>query len=161
MPQAGRAKQTITVAEAAKRLGCTTQTVRNWLLAGKLTGYQSGKRRIWHVDEASVTPLIRPGSTSPLVVSGEVHEVLEQLRQLMGRELAAERLVRAIEADRDRYRADAATSREAALRVNAAARDLRDVVQRLVGVLDEQSEALTQLLAPATPADVFPESSAR
>ncbi|HUX86329.1 MAG TPA: hypothetical protein VMW65_04955, partial [Chloroflexota bacterium] len=84
-----------------------------------------------------------------------------QLRQLMGRELAAERLVRAIEADRDRYRADAATSREAALRVNAAARDLRDVVQRLVGVLDEQSEALTQLLAPATPADVFPESSAR
>jgi len=150
--------ETISVAEAAKRLGCTTQTVRNWLQAGKLTGHQTGKRRIWHIDEASVPQPTRPGSTSLLVVSGEAHEVLEQLRELMDRELAAERLVRAIEADRDRYRAEAATSREAALRVNAAARELREVVRRLVGVLDEQAEALTQLLAPATPADVLLDS---
>jgi hypothetical protein len=79
----------------------------------------------------------------------------------MDRELAAERAIRAIEADRDRYRADATTSREAALRVNAAAKDLREVVGRLLGVLDEQSEALTQLLAPATPADVLSDSRAR
>ena len=61
----------------------------------------------------------------------------------------------------DRYRADAATSREAALRVNAAAKDLREVVRRLLGVLDEQSEALTQLLAPATPADIHPDGPGR
>jgi excisionase family DNA binding protein len=153
MPGAADSTGTISVSEAAERLGRTPQTVRNWLHDGKLAGVQAGKRRIWRVDEASLAPFVPPTSTS--LVRHDAPELLDQLNRLMDRELAAERAIRTIEAERDRHRADAAAAREAALRVNAAAKDLREVVQRLLSVLDEQSEALTQLLTPGSPADMF------
>jgi hypothetical protein len=49
--------------------------------------------------------------------------------------------------------------RAAALSLNAAARDVREGVMKLVGVLDAQSEALSQLLAPASPQDLTRQSN--
>ena len=148
---------TMSVREAATQLGVTPQTIRNWLANHKLDGHQDGRKRVWRVTTQSVeaatprTPGIRLSAAS----GDGIPAVRQMLEQLLARETSAERVLTAVERERDRYRADAAAVREAAIRVNRAADDLRQVIPSLVGVLEEQSDALAQLLGPTTPAELL------
>lgn len=45
--------------EARKRLGCTMQTVDNYLANGKLTRYKDGRGRVW-IDPEEVDQLLTP-----------------------------------------------------------------------------------------------------
>jgi hypothetical protein len=67
---------------------------------------------------------------------------------------AAERLLEATERERDKHRAEAAAVREAALRLVASAQETNSAVSGLLGVLQSQQDALIQLLAPGSPADL-------
>jgi hypothetical protein len=51
--------------EARKRLGCSQQTVDNYLAKGWLTRYKDGRGRVW-IDPAEVERLLTP---VPVVVS--------------------------------------------------------------------------------------------
>jgi excisionase family DNA binding protein len=48
----------ISVAEASERTGLAIQTLRNWLVAGKLTKYHVGETRRIVLDAAEVDALI-------------------------------------------------------------------------------------------------------
>lgn len=142
--------------EAATLLRVTPQTVRNWLANGKLQGVQEGPKRVWRVTEESVEA-VRSTTTGTVLAAplGGDPAVRQLLEQLLDRETSAERALAAVERERDRYRADAATVREAALRVNGAAEELRRVIPGLLSVLDEQAGALAQLLGPTTPDELL------
>lgn len=65
------------------------------------------------------------------------------------------------ERERDRYRAEAATVKEAALRLVGSAQETHSVVSGLLTVLEQQQEALVQLLAPGSLDDLMPSRSGR
>lgn len=154
------AKRTIPVTQAADRLGVTQQTVRNRIRAGELEGTKDGRE--WRVSEASVDRAAAPRAVKTRPTVSGIESQLDGLRLaiegLTQREAAADRVVAAIERERDRYRADAAASKEAALRVNAAAIEIDKAVRQLLRVLELQADALSQLLAPASPGDLLPSS---
>lgn len=52
---------------ARERLGCTMQTVDNYLNSGKLTRYKDGRGRVW-IDPAEVDRLLTP---VPVVVCAD------------------------------------------------------------------------------------------
>lgn len=83
-----------------------------------------------------------------------VEALTAAVHDALARETAAFELVRALERERDRYRADAAAARTAALAVNSAARELDGAVRAMLDVLAHQSDALIQLLAPGSPEDL-------
>jgi len=145
----------LTTGAAADELGASTQTVRNYLRASSLRGVKSESGR-WRVDAASVeeylaangSKLERPDTRD------RIDELTVAVRELSARDVAAERLVADFQRERDRYRADAVAAKGAALAVNAAARELDHGVRSILEVLARQSDALTQLLAPASPDDL-------
>lgn len=146
----------MSVQEAAALLRVQPQTIRNWLASRKLEGRQEGPKRVWRVSRRSVETLTPAATGTSLSVSiASDPGVRQMLEQLIARETSAERVLAAVERERDRYRADAAAVREAALRVNGAAQELRRVIPSLLGVLDEQSDALVQLLGPMTPDELL------
>jgi excisionase family DNA binding protein len=145
------------VSDAARRLSVTSQAVRDWIHAGHLPARKEG--RLWLVREQDVDRLAagRAASqprASTAGVEDRLRELTEAVALLNEREAASAALVEALARERDRFRADAAASREAALRVNAAAREIDRAVRGLLDVLELQSDALTQLLAPASPEDL-------
>ena len=145
----------VPVRVAAERLAVTGQTVRNMIRRGDLRGRKEGRR--WLVDGDDVERLAQeqPGSRrEPPAAPPTVGELAEAVAELLRREAAASKLVTALERERDRFRADAAAAREAALRVNAVARETDQAVRHLLEVLELQSDALTQLLAPGSPEDL-------
>jgi hypothetical protein len=89
-------------------------------------------------------------------VEKRLKEITVAVERLAARESAFEQLVEALQRERDRFRAEAASAKEAALRVNAAARDTDKAVRGLLEVLEAQADALTQLLAPSTADDLLP-----
>lgn len=146
-------------AEAAQRVGVTAQTIRQWCESGRLNGRRIGNRRVWRVDAESVRSIaaargVKEDTVSP-DVEAELRLLRESLARLEARDDNAAGLLAAIERERDRYRADSAALREAALRVNAAARETYQAVRHLLVILEEQSGALEQLLAPASPLDLL------
>jgi hypothetical protein len=74
---------------------------------------------------------------------------------LVERDRAAGDRLAAIEDERDRYRAEAAAAKEVALRVNAAAREAGEGTRKLLEALELQADALSQFLAPGSPADLL------
>lgn len=56
-------RQLITLPEAGGRLGLTERTIRNYVAAGRLTGYRIGPRAI-RVDAHEVEALARPIPTA-------------------------------------------------------------------------------------------------
>src|SRR5438132_105074 len=110
--------QDIGTGEAAKLLNVTTQTIRDWVRGGKLRAVrtQSGRFRI---DVASVEALLEPDRNGP--TSGKVEDTLSEitgaLADLQARDRAAEQLLEAVERERDRFRAESATLRGAALQL--------------------------------------------
>jgi hypothetical protein len=171
----------IPAAAAAERLNVSEQTVRNWARAGKLNGRQTATKR-WLITTASVdavlsvaagplrestTPTVPPApgaitpvpSTNTETLERRLDEATAILKDLQGRDLAAEQLVWAVEQDRDRFRAEAVALRDAALQLASAAHETDAGVRHLLEVLERQREALVQLLTPGSPQDLMPGSS--
>ena len=145
-------------AEVARRLGVTSQTVRNWIDSGELKAHKRGK--LWIVDRESYEAYAasRPASPPPVQptdVEARLVELTEAVERLASRESATEALVEALSRERDRWRAEAAAAKEAALRVNSAAEQTHKAVEQLLEVLALQADALRQLLAPASVDDVL------
>jgi excisionase family DNA binding protein len=153
--------------EVASRLAVTSQAVRDWIHAGNLAARKEGRR--WLVDakdferfaqarrgREQLTPVAVGDQHRTVGVEDQLRRLAEAVARLGEREAASARLVEALERERDRFRAEAAASKEAALRVNAAAREIDTAVRRLLDVLELQADALTQLLAPASPEDLTP-----
>jgi transposase-like protein len=144
------------VSEVARRLGVTSQAVRDWIRSGQIVARKSD--RIWIVDGNSVECFAatrRDLKLAPARVEDRLRELTEAVAQLSAREAASAQLLRAVERERDRFRAEAAASKEAALRVNSAAREVDQAVRHLLEVLELQADALTQLLAPSSPEDLL------
>jgi Helix-turn-helix domain len=148
------------VSNAALRLSVTPQTVRNWIRSGTLKAKKDNG--IWVVDSASVErcAAARPLPAAGVRADGGTEKRLEDLTAvvaaLVARERSAEDLLEALQRERDRFRSEAATAKEAALRVNAAARETQAAVRQLLAVLELQTDALTQLLVPSSLEDLVP-----
>jgi hypothetical protein len=148
------------VSDAALRLAVTPQTVRNWIRSGTLKAKKQDG--IWAVDAASIErcAAARPLRAARERVDGSTEKRLEDLAALVAtlaaREHTADDLLEALQRERDRFRSEAASAKEAALRVNAAARETHAAVRQLLAVLELQTDALTQLLAPSSLQDLVP-----
>jgi predicted site-specific integrase-resolvase len=142
----------VSVTETAKLLGLTPQAVRDRIRAGSLPGQKDDRGR-WRIPPHAV-PAASGVSAESQAVDARLATVERQVADLVdARELHIE-FVSTLSAERDRYRADAAAAREAAARMNVALAETRDTVRSLLNALDAQSEALTQLLTPGSPADL-------
>jgi excisionase family DNA binding protein len=146
---------------AAKALDVSLQTVRNWVRSGKLSGTQTASGRV-RVDAASVDAVLRARSAVPRPTTGTpaslettLSEIQHVLGELQSQDLASTRLLKTVERERDRFRAEAAALRDASLQLVSAASETEAGVQKLLVVLDRQREALVQLLAPRSPEDLI------
>lgn len=149
----------IPVRDAATRLGVSPQTIRNWLRRNRLKGRMQG--RTWLVDTKSIEAL-EPrisrhagNATQPSDIEHDSAQLAETVNRLVQREAAAERLLESIERERDRFRAEAAASKEAALRAIASSVEAQKAARQLLDALELQSDALAQLVAPSSPLDVL------
>jgi excisionase family DNA binding protein len=147
---------TLSTAEAAAELGVCAQTVRVWLQRGDLEGHREGTRPVWRVTRASLDAcrLQHPRRARSSIEPGELERLVDAVERLTTQRHDSERLIAALERERDRHRADATAVRGAAMQLNIAAGDVRDGVVKLLDVLARQSDALTQLLAPASLQDL-------
>lgn len=153
------------VGQAADALGVTTQTIRNWIGSNKLKA-SKGRNGRWQVDAASLRDCAQALDAAGNVrrtASAESNEIALKLDRLSGEVTAmmeadrsSERLLAAVERERDGYRADAASVREAALQLVAAADDTYQAVATLLKIMARQRDALSQLLAPGSPRDLMP-----
>ena len=141
---------------AAMLLNVSPQTVRNWVRGGKLSATRTSAGRFL-VDAVSVDAVLGAEEAGPSGAGTEAG-TLEEIRQILGelqsRDLRAARLLEAVERERDRFRAESAAFREAALQLLSAASETDSGVRRLLDVLERQREALIQLLAPGSPEDL-------
>lgn len=140
----------LTATEAAAKLGVSSQSVRNWIRGGNLIATK-GQNGRWLVAADSVEHRCRLLGRDRLCLGAS-----DAPRAESGRTAGddSERLIAALERERDRHRSDAAAARAAAIELNAAAREIDGAVRHLLDVLTRQSDALTQLLAPGTPEDL-------
>ena len=175
----------MTVADAAAEFGVTAQAVRDRCKKG-LLAYKAVSSRKWLVDRGDVERYLSehpgprassdaadrfrrvseaPSATSrppelPPLAAAQLSRLSAAVRKLEDRSEDSS-LIATLEWQRDHYRAEAAAISAAALSVNAAAQELRTVVVSLVAALDAQSDALSQLLGPASPQDMTRTPSGR
>lgn len=142
----------ISASTAASLLGVTSQTVRNWIRAGKLEGWQGTNGR-WSVKRGSLD-LADLSTKMPASGADDLERRLSSLGQtvdaLQNERAAVQQTLEAVERERDRHRADAAALRDAAIRMNLMSRDVATAVRQMLDVLEQQSELVSQLLAPST-----------
>jgi excisionase family DNA binding protein len=149
------------VGQAAEELGLSTQAVRDLIRSGKLAGSKDLRGR-WLIDAASVSGYVaKHGRRKRAALdAARIERRLEKLGRsvdsLLEANTSAAQLLEAVERERDRYRSDAAATREAALHLVASAQDTHTAVSELLGVLQKQGGALVQLLAPGSPQDLMP-----
>ncbi len=89
-------------------------------------------------------------------IERKLDDLTKSVATLHESKLETQKLLAATERERDKHRADAAAAREAALRVVAAAQEANSAMSGLLGVLQRQQDALVQLLAPGSLADLLP-----
>jgi len=150
----------VSTGDAAEQLGVTPQTVRNWLQDSELRGHRDGRGR-WQIETASVEEyLAQHGRGNNGRSVADLQREIERLTVIVGELRASEttsaQLIEPLERERDRYRADASAARAAALSLITAAREIDGVVRQTLRVLELQADALVQLLAPGSPADLTP-----
>jgi hypothetical protein len=149
----------IRAARVAGDLGLSPQSVRDLIRAGKLTGRKDPGGR-WLVEASSVAVYLERygrkmrGDLGPAGVEQRVDELARSIDLLREASVSSARLLAATERERDRYRADAAAARAAALRLVAASQETNSAASELLGGLQRQQDALIQLLAPGSPADL-------
>lgn len=150
------------VATAAAELDLSPQAVRNRIKDGQLDASKGPTGR-WEIASESLESYIAAhGRRRRAREAGPNHEVTRRLDELAtaidllrATRGASVGVLESVERERDRYRAEAASAREAALRVVAAARDTYAAIEQLLPVLREQNDALAQLLAPGSPQDLM------
>lgn len=149
------------VGTAATELGLSSQAVRDRIIDGRLDASKGPTGR-WEIASASLDGYIaahgrrRRGEADPSQdVMRRLDELATSIDLLRKDRGASAGLLESVERDRDRYRAEAATAREAALRVVAAARDTYAAIEQLLPALREQNDALAQLLVPGSPQELM------
>jgi hypothetical protein len=134
----------VSTAVAATRLGVSPSTVLNWLRAGRLAGRRGDQpvRQRWYVAVDDDGRPLGSNGTPILTVPASDDDLAHGLRERL----------EAI-ADRERH----GTNREVALRLKAAGERQRralelqsQAIRELAAALDEQGEAIAQLLLPDT-----------
>jgi chromosome segregation ATPase len=153
------------VSRAADELGLSTQAVRNLVRSGKLAGSKDPEGR-WLIDVDSLSEyLSRHGRHKPASGVERIEERLDELTRsvasLSEASASATQLLELTERERDKHRAEAAAAKEAALLLVGSAREATSAVAGLLKSLQQQEEALVQLLAPGSPADLMPSSGRR
>lgn len=148
----------MTVSQAASALGVSTETIRKWLKNGLLTGELATTGGRWRVDTASVHERIANfGQKSSraddiAALSAKIEQIARDVDRLAADPSGD---LETVTKERDKYRAEASTMRETALRLNAAAREVNGAVRQTLDVLEFQSEALSELLGPGSPQDIL------
>lgn len=148
--------QTVGTREAARRLGISQQAVRDRLRAGTLSGHQA--RGEWRVAAAQL-PAQAPPTTNAAThsaITERLAAIEQRISSMAAAQEAAESAGDAITRERDRYRAEAASAREAALRLAGVTRDAVGATRQLLDALDAQADAIAQLVGPASPQDLLP-----
>ena len=143
----------VSTVTAAKRLGVSASTVLNWLRTGRLAGRRGDQplRQRWYVTvDDNGHPLALDGTR--MRAAGEDSSIVEELRLLRAVVERTERL---------------GTANEVALRLKAAGERQRralelqaEAINELAAALQEQGEAIAQLLLPDTVAQFTGESEA-
>jgi excisionase family DNA binding protein len=148
--------QTVSTGEAARRLGITQQAVRDRVRAGTLSGRREGRE--WRVDAANLPSKApaTPRALSTGVIAQRLTDIESRLSEMSSAQQSADSAAAAIARERDRYRAEAAAAREAALRLSGVTRDAVGAARQLLEALDAQAEAIAQLVGPGSPQDVLP-----
>jgi hypothetical protein len=161
--QSGPHDEMVRVGLVAEDLGLSPQGVRDLIRGGKLTGCKDPRGR-WLVEASSVAEYLerygrkKPGDLGHPRIEQRLDKLARSIDSLREASALSARLLTATERERDRYRADAATAREAALRLVAASQETNSAASELLGGLQRQQDALIQLLAPGSPADLPPAS---
>jgi hypothetical protein len=151
----------IRVTPVARRLGLTSQGVRDLIRAKKLDGVKDPEGR-WLVTTKSLARYIAEHGTRTTTDPGidrmerRLDDLARSVETLLESNGVGSKLLTATERERDKHRAEAAAVREAALRLVASAQETNGAVQRLLGVMQRQEEALVQLLAPGSLDDLLP-----
>lgn len=148
-------KASIGVGQAAEVLGVTTQTVRNWIDSGKLKG-SKGLNGRWQIDAVSLHERAEAHGAADHAIALKLDRLSVDVTAMMEADRASTRLLAAVERERDRYRVDAASIRDAALQLVAAADETHQAVAALLEIMARQRDALSQLLAPGSPHDLMP-----
>ncbi len=149
----------IRVTPLADQLGLTAQAVRNLIHAGKLDADKDPEGR-WLIDVASAAEYLanhgrhKPATVGLEAVERKLEELARDISELRELNMSTSRLLDAVERERDRYRVDASTTRAASLSLLGASRETRSVVTGLLASLQQQEDALVQLLAPGSPEEL-------
>jgi hypothetical protein len=151
----------VRVSALAQRLGLSSQAVRDLIRAGKLKGTKDPEGR-WLIEAESAEAYAAThargkadGAADIARIEKKLDELATSVSSLRQENPLATRLLETTERERDKHRADAAAVRETALRLAASAQETHVAVSGLLNVLRGQQEALIQLLAPGSPADLF------
>jgi hypothetical protein len=150
----------IRVSQLAGELGLSNQAVRDLIRAGKLSAAKDPEGR-WLIEAESARAYVAAHAPAKNAVSDvkRIEEKLDRLvsglSELQASSATAQQLLAATERERDAHRAEASTVREAALRLVSSAQETHTAVSGLLDVMQGQQDALIQLLAPGSPADLF------
>jgi Helix-turn-helix domain len=149
------------VGQVAKKLGLSTQAVRNLIRSGKLKADKDPEGR-WLIDAASADRYLaeygrrNPAPAGMERVEERLGELARSVESLRESNVSATQLLETTERERDKHRAEASAVREAALRLIGSAQETNLVVAGLLKVLKQQEDALVQLLAPGSLDDLMP-----
>lgn len=160
-------KNWIPLKQAAQQLGENAETTRLRAVGRELVAEQRGRGRQWFIESQSLASLVstRDGSQAPdarldrleskidLLASG-VEQLRADVEGVRGDRTDEGVNLDALGQERDRYRAEASTFREAAIRANAGQRAIVEGFRKVLDAVEENANALSELLGPQSPNDV-------
>jgi hypothetical protein len=142
---------------AARELRLDPERARQLAQAGTLVGEKRGGRNAWFIDPQSLAKELKvrggPWEDGVAKLAAEVRSLAGQVAALEGAGAGA-RSESGAEAERDQYRAEAATMREVATRANAAHRDTIAGFRQVLEAMEEQTNLVSELLGPRTLAEL-------
>lgn len=146
--------QTVSTGVVAARLKVSHSTVLNWLRSRKLDGVRGSQpvRPRWYVRVNDAGQPLRPdGTPAESEAAGDLDELIEEVRRLRetveaGRPVAATGTVRAL----------ALSLKGSSERQQRALELQAEAIRELSAALQEQGEAIAQVLLPDTVADILP-----
>lgn len=157
----------VSLKQAAQQLDENAETTRLRIGRGELRGEQRGRGGRWFVEPQSLANLVsaRGGSQRPEARIGSLESKIDQLTSAVEQLRSDMQGLRSdpieqrvdletLARERDRYRAEASTLREAAIRANAGQRSMAEGFRKVLDAVDENANALSELLGPQSPADV-------
>jgi hypothetical protein len=151
----------IALARAAEQLGENAETTRLRIGRRELKGEKRGRAGRWFIEPQSLARLVaaRGGSRTADarfdLLESRVDSLTTAVQELIARiqtlpSAPADRTLEMgmLSRQRDRFRAEASTFREAAMRANASQRSMAAAFRLVLDALDENADALTEMLGP-------------